>query len=373
MNVSLTNRTQIMKNELGFSLVELMVAVLVTLVIVGAAMTTLVSSNRASHVNSQVADTQQNVRIAMDTITRDIRLAGFNYNVTDPATPIVGACSSGGRPVGLLPQDQNSGGADTGPDRVSLVVPVLTNETTPWTLSAAAGSTPPNPVAPFTVITMAGAAITDMAAQGLGVGSVVSLGGAVSRRVSALTAGTLTFDMAVEGQFTIGTPVYLLQCIQYQIATTTATCGANSAPCLVRNGTPLVDGIEDFQLAYACDGCNTGAPNPAAPDGVIDDWDSPTNGFTVGDFVSNSTWAGAAPLINMRPNTIRLAQVSIVARHTMTEQGTNEKGTVGINSSGPIVVGDHNPSTPGDPGYNTTTYQQQRRRVLTRSVQPRNL
>ena len=74
----------------------------------------------------------------MDIITRDIRLAGFNYNATDPATPTVGACTSGGRPVGLLPQDQNIAGADTGPDRLSLVVPVLSTAITPWTLAAAA-------------------------------------------------------------------------------------------------------------------------------------------------------------------------------------------------------------------------------------------
>ena len=367
------NQRLIAGNQRGFSLVELLAAVVVTAVIVAAALTTVVSSNRANQVNSQVADTQQNVRIGMDIISKDMRMAGFNYNATDPATPIVGGCSSGGRPVGLLPQDQNPGGADTGPDRVSLVVPVLTNVTTPWTLSAAAGSIPPSPVAPFTVITMAGAAITDMAAQGLGIGSVMSIGGAVSRRVSALAAGTITFDMAVDGQFPIGTPIYLMQCVQYQIATTVATCGANSAPCLLRNGIPIVDGVEDLQLAYACDGCNTAVPNPVAPDGVVDEWEAPANGFTAGDFVSNSTWAGAAPLTSMRPNTIRLAQINIVARQTRIEEGTSESGKLAINSSGPVVVGDHDPSTPGDAGYNITSYQQQRRRVLTRAVQPRNL
>lgn len=364
--------TSAVTNQLGFSVVELMAAVVVTTVIVAAALTTVVSSNRANQVNSQVADTQQNVRIAMDLISKDIRLAGFNYNATDPAAPIIGACSSGGRPVGLLPQDQNPAGADTGPDRVSLVVPVLTNAAAPWVLSAAAAPIAPG-FLPYTTVSMAAAAISDMQTQGLGVGSVVSLGGAVSRRVSSMTSGTLTFDTGVDGTFPIGTPVYLMQCIQYQIATSVATCGANSTPCLVRNGIPIVDGIEDLQLAYACDGCNTAPPNPLAPDGVVDEWDAPVNGFTSGDFISNSTWSGTAPLTTMRPNTIRLAQISIVARQTRTDQGTSERGTPGINSAGPVVVGDHDPSTPGDPGYDLTSYQQQRRRILTRSVQPRNL
>ena len=373
MSTHLTINPTLAGNERGFSLVELMAAVVITTVIVAAALTTVVSSNRANQVNSQVADTQHNVRVAMDIMSKDIRMAGFNYNATDPTTPIIVGCSSGGRPVGLLPQDQNPAGADTGPDRVSLVVPVLANATTPWVLSAAAGSVPPNPVTPFTVITMAGAAITDMASQGLGVGAVVSIGGAVSRRVSAVTAGTITLDPAADGQFPSGTPVYLMQCVQYQVTTNVATCGANNAPCLLRNGVPIVDGVEDLQLAYACDGCNTAPPNPLAADGVIDEWEVPANGFTSGDFVSNSTWSGAAPLSNMRPNTIRLAQISIVARQTRNDEGTSERGLPGVNSAGPVVVGDHDPSTPGDPGYDLTSYQQQRRRVLTRSVQPRNL
>jgi type IV pilus assembly protein PilW len=221
---------------------------------------------------------------------------------------------------------------------------------------------------------MAGGAITEMAAVGLdSPDAVISVGGAVSRRVASRTAGTITLDQAVDGQFPIGTPVYLLQCIEYRIENTVATCGADSAPCLVRNGVPIVDGVEDLQLAYACDGCNTAAPNPLAADGVMDEWEIPANGFSAGDFVSNSTWAGAAPLTNMRPHTIRLAQVSIVARQTRLDQGTSEGGAPGTNSAGPMVVGDHDPSNPGDPGFNLTDYQQQRRRVLTRSVQPRNL
>jgi type IV pilus assembly protein PilW len=361
-------------NERGFSLVELMAAVLITAVIVAAALTTVVSSNRANHVNSQVADTQQNVRVAMDLISKDIRLAGFNYNATDPATPIIGNCNSGGRPVGLRPQDQNAAGADTGADRVSLVVPVLTNASTPWVLSAAAGSAPPNPVTPFTTITMVGAAITEMAAVGLdNIDAVISIGGAVSRRVASRTAGTITLDPAVDGQFPIGTPVYLLQCIEYRIENTVAICGADSTPCLVRNNIPIVDGVEDLQLAYACDGCNTAAPNPLGADGVMDEWESPANGFSAGDFISNGTWSGTAPLTNMRPHTIRLAQISIVARQTRNDQGTSEGGAPGTNSAGPVVVGDHDPSNPGDPGFNLANYQQQRRRVLTRSIQPRNL
>ncbi|MCE9534950.1 MAG: hypothetical protein K8R65_00880, partial [Nitrospirae bacterium] len=52
-------------------------------------------------------------------------------------------------------------------------------------------------------------------------------------------------------------------------------------------------------------------------------------------------------------------------------KGLGEVASVGMNTAGPVIVSDHNPSA--DAGYNLTTYQQQRRRVLTRTIQVRNL
>jgi type IV pilus assembly protein PilW len=65
-------------------------------------------------------------------------------------------------------------------------------------------------------------------------------------------------------------------------------------------------------------------------------------------------------------------RVTIVARDSQASralaEGNNKQA---INTAGPVIVSDHNPST--DAGYNATTYQQQRRRVLTRTIQVRNL
>lgn len=360
-------------NQQGFTLVELMAAVLITVVIVTATMTTVVTSNRANIVNTQVADTQQNVRLAIDLIGRDIKLAGYNYNATDPSTRSVGACNAtiGAivKPVGLLPQDQTPTGADTGPDAVSMVLPV---NTAGWTLTAAVGGTPNNRTYD-NAISLSGAAITQMVAQGLVVGSTISIGGALSKTVQVVNATSLGFGTGnfVDGQFPIGTPVYVMQCVRYQVvANTPATCGSNT-PCLVRNNVPLVDGVEDLQVAYACDGCNQAAPNPLFPDGVVDDHDaSSTSGFptfTQGDFISNSAWA----ITPWTPDKIRMAQVSLVVRPVNADDGLDEKGSKAVNTMGPVIVGDHNPST--DSTYDASVYQQQRRRVMIRTIQPRNL
>ncbi|MBI4000219.1 MAG: PilW family protein [Nitrospira defluvii] len=362
------------KSQQGFTLVELMAAVLITVVIVAATMTTVVTSNRANVVNTQVADTQQNVRLAIDLLSRDIKLAGYNYNATDPATAAVGTCNATigviVKPVGLLPQDQAPAGADAGPDAVAMVLPVM--NTTGWTLTTAVGGTPNNKTYDNT-ISLSGAAIAEMTAQGLAIGSTISIGGALSKTVITITATSIGFGTGnyVDGQFPIGTPVYLMQCVHYQVvANTPATCGSNT-PCLVRNNVPLVDGVEDLQIAYACDGCNQAAPNPLFPDGIVDDQDaSSASGFptfTQGDFVSNSAWA----ITPWTPDKIRMAQVSLVVRPANADDGLDEKGTKAVNTTGPVIVGDHDPSM--DPSYDASVYQQQRRRVMIRTIQPRNL
>ena len=64
------------KAELGFSMVELMVAMVVTLVVSGAIFGLLTVGGNAFRREPEVADRQQNIRIAMDAIARDIQNAG---------------------------------------------------------------------------------------------------------------------------------------------------------------------------------------------------------------------------------------------------------------------------------------------------------
>jgi type IV pilus assembly protein PilW len=64
------------QNEAGFSLVELMVAMVVTVVISGAVYGLILSGNTAFKRDPAQAERQQNIRVAMDVITRDIQTAG---------------------------------------------------------------------------------------------------------------------------------------------------------------------------------------------------------------------------------------------------------------------------------------------------------
>lgn len=363
---------RIWRAEEGITLIELMVAAVVTSVVVAAAMAIVITSSKATQVNEQVADTQQNVRLAMDLISQDIKLAGFNM------TSAVGACTVGtlAWPAPIVPGDNVPGGAvgvinDVGPDTVRLVVPSMTAGAgggTPVLSALASGAS--------NIIALSSGDITAMGTAGLALGSVVSVGGASSGPVTAIGAASLTLGKPLStstgAQFPIGTPVYLLQCVQYSISADPVVCGGSTS-CLLRNGVPMVDGIEDLQLAYGCDGCNVLAPNTPSPNGVIDDQDSPVGTpvgagvFNTADFITNSTWA-VSP---MRPDKIKLVQVTIVARDSQPSKGLSEGNAVPQNSAPSVIASDHDPSA--DAGYNAATYQQQRRRVLTRTIQVRNL
>ncbi len=363
--------------ERGFTLIELMISVVISSVIVAAGYTVLTTTHRATISNERAVGTQQNIRVAMELIARDIKQAGFGMPMA-PNTPVggtAGNCAPGLTAAAIRPVDNNSAIPltavnDTGADTISLVVP-RTNPS--WVLTAAA---PAGGAGSFTTITLTGTAVTEMVTEGMqnGSGAYVSLGGVVTVPVTSTSGATITLGSPTYAplNFRIGTQVYLLQCVTYQVATGVANCDS-AGPCLTRTvdsgtaptvTTSLVDGVEDLQIAYGCDGCNA-AINGGVPNGVIDDFNG-NNTFDVADFQTNRVWGFGT----FDPATIRLAQINIVARQTVIDQGTGEGIQAGALST-PLQVSDHLPSN--DAGYVPATYQSFRRRYLTRTVETRNM
>lgn len=86
-------------HERGFSLVELMVAMTVTLIVSGAIYGLLTSGSTAFRREPEVADRQQNIRFAMDLVSRDVFNAGAAMptfaQVFTIADPVGGACAGG--------------------------------------------------------------------------------------------------------------------------------------------------------------------------------------------------------------------------------------------------------------------------------------
>ncbi len=416
--------------QAGFTLTEVMVATMMTTALLAAGFGALIVTQKGARISGQVGNTQATARNALDMITADLKLAGFGMQgLTTP----VGGCHINGTPSALVPSDNNPAGADSGPDSISMVVP-MTNSITAvgalWQVAAGAsgviGGAGPG-VFIDTIPLPAAAAKTAMENSIPGgaaalLGMPVSLNGTAGSRIVGGTPTTLTLNPPIPGptQFGTGTQVYLVQCITYQVIPQLAggTLGADlnnicqgAAPCLVRgvapgvpNPTPvlgkphidcnvpnpnpllphpcvpIMDGVEDLQLEYACDGCSP-IINSGSLDGQIDDL-SGNNIFDTPDFVTNRNWFGtAAPYgASMTPTKIRMAQVSIVARQTQLDQGLGEGISTNVsNSNGITNVSDHNHATGVFAfGDNTTPAQQQaylqfRRRVQTRTVELRNM
>jgi len=62
----------------GFTLVELLIAMAIGCVVLGALISTFVIQSKAYDVQEQVAEMVQSARAAMDMMTREIRMAGYN-------------------------------------------------------------------------------------------------------------------------------------------------------------------------------------------------------------------------------------------------------------------------------------------------------
>jgi prepilin-type N-terminal cleavage/methylation domain-containing protein len=70
------------KRQTGLTLIELLVALSISSILIAAAYRTFTSQHKIYEVQNQVMEMQQNVRVAMDILARDIRMTGFNSTVS---------------------------------------------------------------------------------------------------------------------------------------------------------------------------------------------------------------------------------------------------------------------------------------------------
>jgi len=72
----------VFKKNNGLTLIELLVALVLSSVLVAALYRTFIGQQRSYTVQDQAADMQQNVRMAIDMIARYVRMAGYDPNAT---------------------------------------------------------------------------------------------------------------------------------------------------------------------------------------------------------------------------------------------------------------------------------------------------
>jgi type IV pilus assembly protein PilW len=247
----------------GFTLIELMVAMAGFALVSLAAFSVLSTGQRTAVANDQLVKVQQTARLALDLMTRDIRMAGYG---TPSGVPLPAGCNTP-----LIPTDGGPGGNDT--------VSVVTVDQVIGRLAL------DSPLVPGNVITL-----FDLPPGLMAVNDVITLDGVFTASVSAVdeAAKTLTLSSPIGSTtsprvFLATTSVIRLICVTYSVS----GAGANPPFQLMRRvgalapgnqPIPIVDGIETIQLAYALDTDN---------DGRIDNQTGSVAGFDCLDFVPN--------------------------------------------------------------------------------------
>lgn len=77
----LRSRRRLPGSRAGFTLVELLIGSLVASIVIVVAFQVLVGEQRSAEARRQEMNAQQNLRVALDGLTRDIRMAGFGVDV----------------------------------------------------------------------------------------------------------------------------------------------------------------------------------------------------------------------------------------------------------------------------------------------------
>jgi prepilin-type N-terminal cleavage/methylation domain-containing protein len=121
--------------EAGFSLVELMVAMTITLIVSGAIYGLLAAGGDAFRREPELADRQQNIRAAMDLVSRDVFTAGASlpifaqtFTIADPD----GVCAGGLDGCGMA--------GSMGPDPTDVVEMVSVDEQCPFQTVCSSGT-----------------------------------------------------------------------------------------------------------------------------------------------------------------------------------------------------------------------------------------
>jgi len=233
------------------TLVELLLALAITAIVGSVAFSVFLTTNWASRTQTEVSDTQQYVRIAMDRMSRDIRMAGFG--LPRESTPLIFTGGTWSAPVNV-----SDGGAGATDSVVLLGIGYMAG-----VLDSSTG-TNCNSVNNTSIC-------LDDASRFFG-----SSGFIANRRYVSLDGigfYELSTTQSAGNQLNLGTPgtlertypngvgVYILQAVRYTIATDLTDCSPAN-PCLTTedmtglrgNGRQvLAENIEDLQLACGVD------------------------------------------------------------------------------------------------------------------------
>ena len=226
-------------NQRGVTLIELMIALVISGAIVAGIYRTFLTQQHAYEVQEDVMDMQQNVRAALNEMTREIRMAGFGNiqsilpvtingttynNIINPDTPVAGA----------LTMLSGIGGSVT-----------LTKVN------------PPNIITVSSLNSDTGKLLFEAPPADKRI--YLSIGGSESFAITGVAGKTLTLNRNIDttfktdgaGNVTVPVSVYAIRAITYVIVP-----DASGTPVLRRNenlgggNQPLAEGIENVMFEF---------------------------------------------------------------------------------------------------------------------------
>lgn len=219
------------KKDQGMTLVELLVALVISGLLLAAAYRTFIGQQKTFVVQDQVVDMQQNMRAAINRMMTELRMSGFGnvsmvLPVTIGANTFNNAVNLNTPTAGALTIVSAVGGTST-----------LTNE----------GGVGQTQVVVSTLTDAQGNALFDTGNR-----KYISVGGLDSHMITSIDSGTKTITL--NGPLTfyhpVGTPVYTIRALSYWVAV------VSGIPTLLRDenmgagAQPQADNIENLQFTY---------------------------------------------------------------------------------------------------------------------------
>jgi type IV pilus assembly protein PilW len=249
--------------EAGFSLVEVMAALVILTIAMTAVFATFISQQMSFTVQNRVAEIQQNLRQAVEYMSRDIRMAGYGIpdNVTIPNNVVAAGVTS----LRSLYAKDNT----TGPDQIYILYLFDMDANQPRASDNASGG--PYNGASITVATTTGFLTTGRELVLITDGTTADLYETSAAGGTSLTfAGGYTYNSGHSKSYPFPSTVAKARFVRYFIDRTTDPTHPALMVDRMGGGTPqpVADDIEDLQFTYGID---------TNGDGNVDSWTaSPT-------------------------------------------------------------------------------------------------
>jgi len=219
------------RKDKGVTLIELLIALVLSAMIIAALYRTFVSQQRSYAVQEQVADMQQNARVAINRIMREIKMAGFGG---------IGWVLTGGV---------------NGPTEVITTPPSKNNIINNSSVTIVGGfkQIKDGNGNPILVTSASGTSVTLGKASSEFDGPAhryISIGGVESNTVHSRTGAVLTLDNPLTKNHQPGTPVFKIQALTYSLGL------SGGKMCLRRNENTgggafaVAENIESLQFEY---------------------------------------------------------------------------------------------------------------------------